>query len=370
MRKYGQDKIPGHKTMVFGLRKPAVIGLSVITILLGGSNLSGQVASGERRVGQGAPDNSRMRPQVKSVRFKNGRISMAGNLFLPGDFEESRQYAAIICVHPGGGVKEQTAGLYAQKLAERGFITLAFDASHQGESGGEPRFLEDPSARVEDIRSGVDYLASLAFVGHDRVGALGVCAGGGYAINAAMTERRIRAVAAVSAVDIGTTFRKGWDGNAPVSEQLKALNAVAKQRTAESNGAKPMYVNYVPEVPDESTPRDLREAHDYYRAPRGQHPNSTNKLWFNSLDKVLAFTAFDQIDNLLTQPLLLIAGSEAGSLWQSKDVYRLAKGPKELFIAKGATHMALYDIHEFVGQAVDRLSSFYKSSLVPSNFRP
>ena len=149
-------------------------------------------------------------------------------------------------VHPGGGVKEQTAGLYAQKLAEQGFVTLAFDASHQGASGGEPRFLDDPMKRVGDIYSAVDYLTSLPYVDADRIGALGICAGSGTTIKAASTERRIKAVGTVSAVDVGAATRKGWDGKASVSEQMAMLEAVAKQRTAEAAGAAPVYVPYVP----------------------------------------------------------------------------------------------------------------------------
>ncbi|GAB3214729.1 alpha/beta hydrolase [Pseudaeromonas pectinilytica] len=300
--------------------------------------------------------------QVQDVYFKNGAIRMDGDLYLPDGFDKNKKYAAIIVTHPGGGVKEQTAGLYAKKLASEGFVTLAFDASHQGDSGGEPRFLENPTERVEDIRSGVDYLSSLAFVSQDRIGALGICAGGGYTINAAMTEHRIKAVGTVSAVDIGLTTRKGWNGDVPVSEQLKLLDSVAKQRTAEANGAEPLYVNYVPQ-PDANTPRDLREAYEYYRTPRGQHPNSTNQMLFTSIDKMTAFSAFDQMGELLTQPLLLIAGSDAGSLWQSKQAYELANSKKELFVVKGATHMTLYDQPEHVDQAVKKLAPFFKQNI-------
>lgn len=301
--------------------------------------------------------------QVQDVYFKNGTIKMAGDLYFPDGFDKNKKYAAIIVTHPGGGVKEQTAGLYAKKLAKEGFVTLAFDASHQGESGGEPRFLENPTERVEDIRSGVDYLTTLPFVSQDRIGALGICAGGGYTINAAMTEHRIKAVGTVSAVDIGLTTRKGWNGDVPVAEQLKLLDSIAKQRTAEANGAEPLLVNYVPEQPDAKTPRDLREATEYYRTPRGQHPNSTNQMLFTSIDKMTAFSAFNQMDELLTQPLLLIAGSDAGSLWQSKQAYELAKSEKELFVVKGATHMTMYDQPDHVDQAVQKLSLFFKKNI-------
>jgi fermentation-respiration switch protein FrsA (DUF1100 family) len=301
--------------------------------------------------------------QVQDVSFKNGTIKIAGDLYFPDNFDKTKKYPAIIVTHPGGGVKEQTAGLYAKKLAKEGFVTLTFDASHQGESGGEPRFLEDPTTRVEDIRSGVDYLTTLSFVDQDSLGALGICAGGGYTINAAMTERRIKAVGTVSAVDIGLTTRKGWNGDSPASELTKLLESVAKQRVAEANGASTMYVNYVPEKPDANTPRDLREAQEYYRTPRGQHPNASNQMLFTSLDKMVAFSAFNQMDDLLAQPLMLVAGSDAGSAWQSKVAYDLAKGKKELVTVKGATHMSLYDQPDHVGQAVQKLSPFFKNNL-------
>ena len=165
---------------------------------------------------------------MTSIQFDNGAIKMAGNLYFPDGFDDGGSYPAIVCVHPGGGVKEQTAGLYAEKLAEHGFITLAFDASHQGASGGEPHFLDDPMRRVGDIYSAVDYLTSLAFIDADRIGALGICAGSGAAIKASSTERRIKAVGTVSAVDVGAATRKGWDGTASESDQIANLEAVAQ----------------------------------------------------------------------------------------------------------------------------------------------
>lgn len=238
--------------------------------------------------------------QLESVTFMNSAIKMAGNIYSPKEFDKRSKHAAVVVVHPGGGVKEQAAGLYAQKLAQQGFVVLTFDASHQGASGGMPRHLEDPTKRVEDVRSAVDYLTTLAFVDADRIGALGICAGGGYAIKAATSERRIKAVATVSAVDIGAATRKGWDGKLPLAQQIAPLDAVAKQRTAEANGAKPMYVEYVPSKPDSATPPDLREASEYYLTARGKHPHAQNKMLFTSLDKMYSFTALDQVDSLLT----------------------------------------------------------------------
>ena len=299
---------------------------------------------------------------MKSVSFKNDAITLAGNLYLPAGFSEAGKYAAIITVHPGGGVKEQTAGLYARKLAEQGFVTLAFDAGHQGASGGMPRFLDDPMKRVTDIYSAVDYLISLPYVDANRIGALGVCAGSGTTVKAASTERRVKVIATVSAVDVGAATRMGWDGTAPVTEQMKMLDAVAKQRSAEAAGAAPVYVPYVPQVGDTSAPRDLQEAADYYLTPRGQHPNAPNKLLLTSLSAMVSFTGFDRIETLLTQPLMVVAGSEAGSLWHSHELHAGAAGPKQIAIIDGATHMDLYD-GAGSDRAMSHLAPFFTRTL-------
>jgi uncharacterized protein len=303
---------------------------------------------------------------IKSVQFKHDDYLLAGHLHLPEGFNANAKYPAMVVVHPGGGIKEQTAGLYARKLAEHGFVALAFDASHQGESGGQPRLLEDPAARVEDIRCAVDYLNTLPYVKQDRIGCLGICAGSGYTIKAVTTERRIKAVATVSAVDTGASARKGWEGTAPVSDQIATLEAVAAQRAAEARGAEPKYVEYVPEVLDRKTHPDMREAHLYYRTsgPGGyMHPNSPNRMLFTSLDKMLAFTGFDQVDTLLTQPLLVIAGSKAGSLWHSRELHAKARGEKELFVIDGATHMDLY-AGDHVKLVMAKLAPFFKRHLL------
>lgn len=298
---------------------------------------------------------------VEKVTFNNNNLKMAGSLYLPAAFNENKKYPLIITVHPGGGVKEQTSGLYAQKMAEQGYVALAFDASHQGESEGLPRFLEDPTQRVEDIRSAVDYVTTLKFVDAEKIGLIGICAGGGYSISVAQTEHRIKAIAVASPVSTGN--KKGWDGKTPISESITTLEAVAKQRSAEANGAKPIYINYVPEKPDANTPNDLIEAYDYYRTPRAQHPNSTNLFLFTSLDKMMAFDAYANIETLLTQPILIIVGSNAGSRWQGEGIYKRATSAKELKVIEGATHMDLYDIPKYVNQVADNMTHFFGKNL-------
>ncbi|MGW5570343.1 alpha/beta hydrolase [Nocardia thailandica] len=301
---------------------------------------------------------------MESIEFRNGTATMAGDLYLPGDFAEARTYPAIVVVHPGGGVKEQTAGLYARRLADRGFVALAFDASHQGESGGLPRRLEDPAARVQDVRAAVDYLSTLHYGDAERVGALGICAGGGYAVNATMIDRRIKAVAGVSPVDIGATFRKGWDGTAPVETQIATLDAVAAQRAAEAAGAPVAEMGYVPETVDDTTPADMVEAHDYYRTPRCAHPNSDNRMLFTaSVPRIFAFDAFDRAEELLDRPVLLVAGTAAGSLWQAENLHKRLPENSELVYVEGAGHVGLYDVPAYVDQAVDALDPFFAGRL-------
>ena len=299
-----------------------------------------------------------------AVTFMNNTLKMAGNLYLPTGMDKNKKYSAIVVVHPGGGVKEQTAGLYAQRLAESGFVALAFDASYQGESEGEPRFLDNPMNRVGDIYSAVDYLVTLPYVDQERIGGMGICAGSGATVKAAMSEHRIKALVTVSGVDVGAASRKGWDGKGTGADIIPTLEAVAKQRTAEANGADPIYVPYVPEVGDLLAPMDLQEAADYYRTPRGQYPTSTNKLLFSGVSYAILFDGYGQADKLLTQPLLIIAGSEAGSLWHSQELQaKAASKEKELFIIKGATHMDLYDGKQYVIQVTEKMKTFFEKNL-------
>lgn len=302
---------------------------------------------------------------MEPLTFPNGQLTMAGNLFLPDGFDPQTSHPAVVVVHPGGGVKEQAAGLYAAKLAERGFVALAFDASFQGGSGGEPHHLEDPYARVDDVRAAVDHLQSLGYVDPERIGALGICAGGGYAVNAAMTDYRIKALTTVSAVNIGTSFRRGWYGDGPDAAAVPTLRAVAEQRTAEAaRGAEPTYLPYVPTEPDENTPRDLVEAGDYYLTPRAQHPNAKNKFLFTkSVSRIFTFDAFHMVEDLLTQPVLVVAGSEAGSLWMSTELHGRARSPKKLLIVEGGTHMDFYDVPKYVDQAIAEATPFFAEHL-------
>lgn len=298
----------------------------------------------------------------KNVTFKNRAIDVAADLYLPPNFDENKKYAAIITVHPGSSCKEQTAGIYAGKLAENGFVTLAVNASYQGESGGEPRHLEDPATRVEDIWCAVDYLVTLPYINEERIGVLGICAGGGYAVNAAMTERRIKAVGTAVGANIGRLNREAGQ-----EATIATLEMVGKQRTAEARGADALIVPWVPDENKEAADIDLREAYEYYRTPRGQHPNSPNKCHFTGMGAIIGFDAFHLVDMLLTQPLQIIVGSQQGAFGSNRDGHYLyehaASKEKDLLVMEGASHYDLYDNPRYVNPAVERFTEFYRKNL-------
>lgn len=300
---------------------------------------------------------------VRKVSFlRSNNIVLVGNLFLPKDFDISKKYPAIISVHPAGSVKEQSAGLYAHKLAEQGFVTLAYDSTYAGESGGTPFLSEAPYERVEDIRYAVDYLVTLPFVDENKIGALGICAGGGYVIATAPTERRIRAVAGVSAADIGAANRNGWLNNRTKEEQIAILEDVSAQRTREARGEPLMEVYMTPEPTEETAP-SFREGYEYYRTARAWHPRANNRYLRRSQATKMAFSAIENID-LLTQPVLLVVGEKADSAWQTKRFYDNLPGKnKEVFTVAGASHIDLYDKKEYVDQAAAKLGEFFTSAL-------
>ena len=305
--------------------------------------------------------------QIRKVTFlRSNDIPLVGNLFLPKEFDASRQYPALLCVPPAGSVKEQSAGLYAHLLARNGFVALAFDPVYAGESGGKPFLTEAPYERVEDIRYAVDYLVTLPFVAEERIGALGICAGGGYVLAAAATERRIRSIGGVSAADIGAANREGWLRNRSVAEQIAILEDVSRQRTREARGEKLMEVYMCP-VPTSETAPSFREGYEYYRTPRASHPRANNRFLRRSQALKMAFSAIENA-SLVTQPVLLVVGENADSRWQTERFLdALPKGNKELFRVPGATHIALYDKPQFVNPAVARLTDFFRRTLPESS---
>lgn len=304
---------------------------------------------------------------MNTVKFQNSNsqdITMAANIHYPSNFDETQKYAAIVVTHPGGGVKEQTAGLYASKLAEQGFIAIAFDASYQGESTGLPRQLENPYIRTEDISAVIDYLTTLNYVDQNCIGAMGICAGGGYAANAAINDRRIKAVGTVSAVNIGSMFRNGWENTVKDADALPYIQAGSDARTAEATSGNIATIPLAPLKEEDAPNEELRQAWEYYHTPRAAHPNSPSFATARSLTQLITYDAYNKAEAFLTQPLVAIAGSVAGSKWMSEDlIQRAASQDKTLHIVEGANHMELYDIPQYVNEASNVLADFFKMKL-------
>ncbi|WP_439678400.1 alpha/beta hydrolase [Embleya sp. MST-111070] len=307
---------------------------------------------------------------MESVRFKNRTWDVAAVVRQPKDFDATKKYPAVVCAHPISSCKEQTAGsVYAERLTEQGYVTLAFDASHQGESGGEPRYLEDPATRVEDFRCAVDYLVTLDYVDEDRIGALGVCGGGGYAANATMTEHRIKALVTVVGANYGRLMR---EGDLSAGAAIGMLEAIGRQRTAEARGAEPAITTYIPESQAEReaagiTDIDTVQAIDYYKTPRGANPNSPNKLRMSGLAAAVGWDAFHLAEVLLTQPLQIIVGDVPGSFGSYRDGFELfdraRSEHKDILVVKGASHYDLYDQPFAVDQAFEKITPFFKNHL-------
>ncbi len=302
----------------------------------------------------------------QKVTFNNGGVQMAGNLYLPAGYDRSKKYPAVVVAHPWGGVKEQTSGLYAQQLARKGFVTLAFDASHYGESGGLPRDLEDPADRVQDIRSAVGYLASVPQVDANRIGAVGVCAGGGYTLHEAQTDLRVKAVAGVVAYDIGDATRTGIQG-APVTAEgrQKLLQSVADQLNKEAAGATVLVQQLLPSPAQVNAEMDsfTREAVDYYLTPRGGHPNVRNRFVVTSPGLHIGYYPLEHMELVSPRPVLLIAGERAETRKFSEAAYAKAQQPKELMIVPGASHFDMYDKPQYVTPAVNKLAEFFGKHL-------
>ncbi|WP_421167113.1 alpha/beta hydrolase [Aeromonas dhakensis] len=296
---------------------------------------------------------------------RNGQgITMAAIVHFPPHFDERKQYPAVVVSHPGGGVKEQTAGLYASKLAEQGLIAIAFDRSYQGESSGEPRQLENPHVSTEDVSAVVDYLTTLPYVDQNRIGAMGICAGAGYSANAAIQDRRIKALGMVSAVNIGQMFRNGWDNSVKDADAMGYLDFGSQARTADAAGSGYATIPLAPLREEDAPNEELREAWEYYHTPRCEHPNAPGFALTRNLNQIITYDAYHKAEAFLTQPILAVAGSVAGSKWMSDDLLaRAASTDKTLHVVEGANHMSLYDVPRHVDEAVAKLVPFFLRTL-------
>ncbi len=303
---------------------------------------------------------------IHPVKYKLHGLDIVANVYTPANYDPNRKYPAIVVAHPNGGVKEQVAGLYAQHLAEQGYITIAMDAAYQGGSGGEPRSVDKPQFRIEDIHGAADFITGYAGVDAERLGLLGICGGGGYSLSAAKADKRFKSVATLSMFNSGRVRRNGF-ADSQLGTIQERLRQVSEARAQEMSGGEILYSGDA-NLTDEqiaALPFEMyRQGYEYYWKTHA-HPNSTFKYTTSSLLDLMRWDATDQID-LIDQPLLMIAGSKADSLYMTEDAFSKATGTanKELFRIEGATHIETYWVREYVEAAMGKLTPFFARTLV------
>lgn len=308
------------------------------------------------------------RVNVEKVSFSNQyKMKVAGNLFLPRDMKADDRYPAIIVGHPMGAVKEQSANLYATKMAERGFVTLSLDLSFWGGSEGEPRNAVLPDIYAEDFSAAVDFLGTRPFINRNRIGVIGICGSGSFSISAAKIDPRLQAVATISMYDMGAANRNGLKHALTLEQRKQIMAEAAEQRYVEFMDGETKYTSgTVHELTDKSTPIE-REFYDFYRTSRGEvtpegaNPQTTTHPTFTSNVKFMNFYPFADIETISPRPMLFIAGESAHSREFSEEAYRLAAEPKELYLVPNAGHVDLYDRVNLI--PFDKLEVFFRENL-------
>ncbi|WP_305251713.1 alpha/beta hydrolase [Streptomyces sp. NBS 14/10] len=303
---------------------------------------------------------------LQHITIPRGPIELAADLHLPDNADSAAPLRAVVLSTPGSSVKEQIGANYASRLAARGIAMLVFDPGHQGQSGGEPRDLEDPYRRGEDISYAIDALTTTPGIDPQRIGVLGICAGGGYAVHTARTDHRIKAVGTVVPGNMGTSFR-GFQPDGPDA----ALDALADARIEEARLGEMTRANWLPDTLEDAaaaglTDIDTTQAITYYRTERGGNEHSTNRRLSRSDSLLLGYDAFHLVDPLMTQPLqVILAGriGNTGSYEAGMQLWKMAPNPVDLMVIEGAGHYEMYDEPEYVDAAVERLTNFYVDNL-------
>lgn len=298
---------------------------------------------------------------VQDIRFRNRfGIELAGHLYRPKEFDPAKKYAAIAVSGPFGAVKEQSSGLYAQELARRGFVTLAFDPSFTGESSGEPRFVASPDLNTEDFSAAVDCLSLLPYVDAEKVGILGICGWGGFALNAAANDPRIKGTAAVTMYDMSRVSANGYFDSMNADGRYELRRQLCAQRLRDAKSGKYETAGGVPDVLPADAPQFVRDYFAYYKTPRGYHPRSLNSNQGWNKTSTLAFLNAPLLtcSSEIRSACLLVHGEKAHSRYFSEDAFKKLTGDnKELLIVPGANHVDLYDNFEKI--PFDKLEQFY-----------
>lgn len=300
------------------------------------------------------------------VRYENRYgIEIAADLYVSANLDELVSHPALVIGPPYGGVKEQGPGVYGNELARRGFVALAFDPSYNGESGGETRHLASPEVFAEDFSAGVDFLGTLPYVDRGQIGAIGICGSGGFALNAAQVDLRIKAVATSAMYDISRVARNGWMDSQSDIERRDGLEGLAAQRWADVDAGQSALS---PVFPDEFHPESLdpvtAEFHEYYVAERGHHPRSVGGFTITSSLSHINAGALAHLQDISPRPVLFITGEHAHSRYFSDTAYEQAADPKELLVVAGARHIDLYDRTDLI--PFDKLENFFTENLASS----
>lgn len=301
---------------------------------------------------------------VKKVHFKNRYgIKLTGDLYMPKDKPEGKM-AAIALSGPFGAVKEQVSGLYAQTLAERGFVTLAFDPSYTGESGGEPRHVASPDINTEDFSAAVDYLTTLPQVDENKIGLVGICGFGGFGLNAAAMDTRIKGSVIVTMYDMTRVSAKGYHDTMSAKELYTLREQLNNQRTKDAQSGTYAHAAGLPDQVDEQAPQFLKDYVAYYKTPLGFHKRSigSNGAWITTSSLSLITQPILAYSSTIKNPVLMIHGEKAHSRYFSEDAFKKLTGDnKELYIVPGANHTDLYykmDVIPF-----DKIEHFFKTNL-------
>ena len=305
---------------------------------------------------------------MQPVTFLNQyKMTIAGNLFTPKAADSKEKFSAIIVGHPMGAVKEQSANLYATKMAERGFVTLAVDLPFWGGSSGEPRNAVSPDMYAETFSAAVDYLGTRPFVDKERIGVIGICGSGSFAVSAAKIDPRLKALATISMYDMGAASRNALNRSQTLEQRRRIIVDAAEQRYVEFTGGEARYTSgTVHELTPDSNPIE-REFYEFYRTPRGEFtpqgasPLTTTHPTLSSNVKFMNFYPFNDIETISPRPMLFITGDQAHSKEFSEDAYKRAAEPKELLYVKGAGHVDMYDRTSLI--PFDRLTGFFKENL-------